>query len=154
MEYGPGSSPKSGAVTGNTTTGVAMRIGELAERTGMTRDGIRFYERVGLVEGSRSANGYRDFPAETVPWLQYVHTAQTLGFSLAEIKRHGQRLRDAPDQEQALSALLREKVEIVDARLAELVALRADLEARIDTECPFRKHDDPAGPPAPAGTGR
>ncbi|MET8446986.1 MerR family transcriptional regulator, partial [Streptomyces sp. NPDC005209] len=66
-----------------------MRIGELAEQTGMTRDTLRFYEKVGLVEAQRLANGYRDFPPETVPWLLYVRTAQALGFSLAEIARHG-----------------------------------------------------------------
>jgi DNA-binding transcriptional MerR regulator len=115
-----------------------MRIGELAARAGMSRDGIRFYERVGLVEGRRLPNGYRDFPPETLVWLQYIRTAQTLGFSLSEITRHGERLRDAADQEQALSALLAEKIEVVDARMAELTALRADLEARVGTSCPLR----------------
>jgi MerR family copper efflux transcriptional regulator len=115
-----------------------MRIGELAARAGMSRDGIRFYERVGLVEGRRLANGYRDFPPEAVAWLQYVRTAQALGFSLSEIARHGERLRDAPDQEQALSALFEEKIRVVDERMAELAALRADLEARVGTGCPLR----------------
>jgi MerR family copper efflux transcriptional regulator len=115
-----------------------MRIGELAARAGMSRDGIRFYERVGLVEGRRLPNGYRDFPPETLVWLQYIRTAQTLGFSLSEIARHGERLRGAPDPEQALSALLAEKIDVVDARMAELAALRADLEARVGTACPLR----------------
>ncbi|WP_433381340.1 MerR family transcriptional regulator [Streptosporangium sp. CA-115845] len=61
-------------------------IGSSAGRApSMTRDTIRFYEKVGLVAGRRLANGYRDFPPETVAWLHYVRTAQTLGFSLAEI---------------------------------------------------------------------
>ncbi|TJZ58644.1 MerR family transcriptional regulator [Streptomyces piniterrae] len=115
-----------------------MRIGELAAQAGMTKDTIRFYEKVGLVTGRRLANGYRDFPPETVTWLQYVRTAQTLGFSLAEIARHGEELRAAPDTAEALSALFAEKIKVVDARMAELAALRADLEARIGTGCPLR----------------
>ncbi|WP_446220087.1 MerR family transcriptional regulator [Micromonospora sp. IBHARD004] len=115
-----------------------MRIGELAAQAGMTRDTIRFYEKVGLVTGRRLANGYRDFPPETVAWLLYVRTAQTLGFSLAEIARLGEELRDAPDAAEALSALFEEKIQIIDARMAELSALRADLDTRVGTGCPLR----------------
>lgn len=86
-----------------------MRIGELAAQTGMSRDTIRFYEKVGLIAGRRLANGYRDFPPEAVAWLHYVRTAQTLGFSLAEIARTGEELRGAPDAAEALSTLFEER---------------------------------------------
>ncbi|MGW7237776.1 MerR family transcriptional regulator [Streptomyces sp. NPDC054804] len=115
-----------------------MRIGELAARAGLSKDTIRFYERIGLVTGRRLSNGYRDFPPETVPWLHYVRTAQTLGFSLAEIGRHFEELGDAPDSAEALSALFQEKIRVVDARMAELAALRSELEARVGTGCPLR----------------
>ncbi|MER5466444.1 MULTISPECIES: MerR family transcriptional regulator [unclassified Streptomyces] len=115
-----------------------MRIGELAAQSGMTKDTIRFYEKIGLVTGQRLANGYRDFPPETVTWLQYVRTAQTLGFSLAEIARTGEELREAPDTAEALSALFEEKIKVIDARMAQLAALRADLDARVGTGCPLR----------------
>ncbi|MFJ3302705.1 MerR family transcriptional regulator [Streptomyces sp. NPDC086549] len=118
-----------------------MRIGELAAQAGTTRDTIRFYEKIGLVAGQRLANGYRDFPPETVPWLHYVRTAQTLGFSLAEIARHGEELRDAPDSAAALSTLFEEKIHVIDARMAELAALRAELGERVGTGCPLRAAD-------------
>lgn len=115
-----------------------MLIGELAAQAGMTKDTIRFYEKLGLVTGRRLPNGYRDFPPETVVWLLYVRTAQTLGFSLAEIARLGEELRDAPDSAAALSELFAEKIALIDARMAELAALRADLDARVGTGCPLR----------------
>ncbi|GAA2358627.1 MerR family transcriptional regulator [Nonomuraea africana] len=115
-----------------------MRIGELAAQAGMTKDTIRFYEKVGLVTARRLANGYRDFPPETVAWLHYVRTAQTLGFSLAEIARHGEELHDAPDSAERLSALFEEKIHVIDARMGELAALRAELTARVGTGCPLR----------------
>jgi MerR family copper efflux transcriptional regulator len=115
-----------------------VRIGELSERTGLSRDAIRFYERTGLLESRRSSNGYRDFPPETPMWLAYVRTAQRLGFTLAEIARHGRELREAPDSAEALSALFAEKVAIVDAKMAELAALRAELLERAGTGCPLR----------------
>jgi DNA-binding transcriptional MerR regulator len=116
-----------------------MRIGELADQAGISRDTIRFYEKLGLVTGRRQANGYRDFPPETVPWLLYVRTAQTLGFSLAEIARLGEELRDAPDSAEALSALFADKIRLVDSRMAELAALRAELASRAATGCPLRQ---------------
>ncbi|AOZ09879.1 MerR family transcriptional regulator [Cupriavidus malaysiensis] len=114
-----------------------MRIGELAERAGLSRDAVRFYEKVGLLKGRRLANGYRDFPPETVEWLRYVRVAQALGFSLAEIAAHGATLRAAEDPAETLSALLRAKLAVIDARLAELGALRGELAARIGQPCPF-----------------
>ncbi|MFF4014733.1 MerR family transcriptional regulator [Streptomyces sp. NPDC001843] len=122
-----------------------MLIGELAARTGMTKDGIRFYEKVGLVRSRRLANGYRDFPPDTVPWLAYVRTAQALGFSLAEIARHGEELLDAPDSAAALSELLADKIRLIDVRMAELAALRTELEHRVGTGCPLRAVAGQAG---------
>ncbi|MFC8719141.1 MerR family transcriptional regulator [Kitasatospora sp. NPDC057198] len=114
-----------------------MRIGELAERTGLSRDALRFYERAGLLAPHRLPNGYRDFPPEAVPWLRYVRTAQALGFSLAEIARTGAELSVAPDAAEQLSELFRQKIALIDARTAELAALRADLAERVGTGCPL-----------------
>nr|WP_197034589.1 MerR family DNA-binding transcriptional regulator [Glycomyces sp. NRRL B-16210] len=110
----------------------------MSQRSGLSRDAIRFYERIGLLESHRSPNGYRDFPAEALPWLDYVRTAQRLGFSLTEIADHGRELRDAPDSAAALSALFADKIAIVDARMAELAALRGELVERAGTGCPLR----------------
>ncbi|WUV35619.1 hypothetical protein OG318_33690 [Streptomyces sp. NBC_01483] len=56
----------------------------------------------------------------------------------SEIARHGEELHDAPDAAEALSALFEEKVRVIDARIAELAAPRADLDARVGTGCPLR----------------
>jgi MerR family copper efflux transcriptional regulator len=128
-----------------------MRIGELAAQAGTSRDTIRFYERVGLLHGRRLSNGYRDFPPETVAWLHYVRTAQRLGFSLDEIGEHGQRLLAAPDSAAELSALLAEKIRLIDARVAALAELRADLADRVGTGCPLRPVSAPGGRPAGGG---
>ncbi|WP_043687200.1 MerR family transcriptional regulator [Streptomyces xylophagus] len=120
-----------------------MRIGELATRVGLSRDALRFYEQVGILSSDRLANGYRDYPPEAVPWLEYVRTAQALGFSLAEIAEHGEELTEASDQAAALSALFADKVRIIDTRMTELAALRAELTARAGTDCPLRKQPTP-----------
>jgi DNA-binding transcriptional MerR regulator len=119
----------------------AMQIGELAAVTGLSRDTLRFYEKRGLLLSRRLANGYRDYPPEAVQWLCYLRAAQALGFTLAEIETGRPLLDDlAADAPAAgapaagaarLSAQLRDsllrKLDDIDARIAGLCALRADL---------------------------
>jgi DNA-binding transcriptional MerR regulator len=67
--------------------GEALKIGQTAERTGMTVDAIRFYQKLGLVPGAhRATNGYRLFSENQVHDLKFIRHAQELGFSLSEIK--------------------------------------------------------------------
>src|SRR5438128_8254974 len=104
-----------------------MKIGELASATGLSRDTLRFYEKRGLLLSRRLANGYREYPPEAVQWLCYVRSAQTLGFTLAEIE-DGLPLLAAPDTSTPqLRAALQRKLADIDIRIAGLAALRADL---------------------------
>ncbi|POM14492.1 MerR family transcriptional regulator [Burkholderia cepacia] len=64
-----------------------MKIGELAERTGLTPSRIRFYERIGLLTlVAREANGYLSYPQEAVTVLDLITAAQKADFSLDEIR--------------------------------------------------------------------
>src|ERR1700726_3564906 len=65
-----------------------MRIGELARRSGLSTSRIRFYEAKGLLnEVSRKANGYREYPPDTLMVLGIIVGAQRTNFSLDEIKQ-------------------------------------------------------------------
>ncbi|MFI8744424.1 MerR family transcriptional regulator [Pseudomonas sp. NPDC077186] len=64
-----------------------MKIGELAQRTGLAASRIRFYESIGLLRlVQRQANGYRSYPQEAVLVLNLITTAQQAGFSLDELR--------------------------------------------------------------------
>ncbi len=63
-----------------------MRIGALAERTGVTVRALRHYERLGLVVPMRSEAGQRVYGAEQVSTLQRVLALKKAGFPLADIK--------------------------------------------------------------------
>ncbi len=68
--------------------GAALRIGELAGRTGLTVKAIRFYERLGLLDAPRRApNGYRVYGPAAEGQLQFIRRGKLLGLSLEEIKR-------------------------------------------------------------------
>src|SRR5437867_891185 len=64
-----------------------FQIGELAKRTALSIDAIRFYERRKLVPpASRSAGRFRLYTPDAIERLRFVRRMQGLGFSLQEIK--------------------------------------------------------------------
>ncbi len=117
-----------------------MQIGEVAAATGISRDTLRFYEKRGLLRTRRDNNGYRDYAPEAVAWLNYLRTAQTLGFTLNEIEA-GLPLFMAPDTSApVLLAAMQVKLAEIDQRIAGLQALRIDLAQRLQlpmAECPL-----------------
>ena len=65
-----------------------MKIGELAEQSGVAASRIRFYEASGLLQpAQRQANGYREYTPDTLTRLEIILCAQGAGFSLEEIRQ-------------------------------------------------------------------
>ncbi|MFO0938405.1 MAG: heavy metal-responsive transcriptional regulator [Gemmataceae bacterium] len=64
-----------------------MKIGEIAKRSGVGIETIRYYEREGLLlEPVRKPSGYRLYEESTVERLDYIKRAKELGFTLHEIR--------------------------------------------------------------------
>jgi len=67
---------------------VAMRIGELAERAGISTKAIRYYEQIGiLAPPERTRSGYRADDQTALGRLEFVRVAQALGLTLGEIRQ-------------------------------------------------------------------
>jgi len=65
-----------------------LLIGRLAKLSGVKPDTIRFYERSGLLsKPSRTASGYRIYNDAAFNQVRFIRKAQSLGFSLDEIRR-------------------------------------------------------------------
>jgi MerR family transcriptional regulator, copper efflux regulator len=65
----------------------SMKIGEVAKRSGVGIETIRYYEREGLLqEPERRPSGYRQYDESTINRLEYISRAKELGFTLAEIR--------------------------------------------------------------------
>jgi DNA-binding transcriptional MerR regulator len=108
-----------------------MKIGELAQRTGLAPSRIRFYERIGLLKAvEREPNGYRTYPSDAVLMLNLISAAQQAGFSLDEL-----RALLPPDlaewEHGALVGTLRKKVQDIEAMQARLAHGRAHILALI-----------------------
>ena len=105
-----------------------MRIGELAERLGVTTKAIRFYESIGLVpDPPRTPAGYRIYDEADAERLTFVKTAQRLGLRLDEIKEIIA-FRDRGERPCAyVAAVLQRQVEELDGRIREMRLLRDEL---------------------------
>ena len=65
-----------------------LLIGRLAKLSGVGPDTIRFYERSGLLpKPSRTPSGYRLYDDAALKQVRFIRKAQSLGFSLDEIRR-------------------------------------------------------------------
>lgn len=97
-----------------------MKIGELAEKTGMASSAIRYYEQSGLLpKAQRGANGYREYADTAVERLRRIRMAQGLGFSLDAIRSVFAAGNDGLAKEELLEQL--------DGRLLEIAQLMAEL---------------------------
>ncbi len=62
-------------------------IGQIAEAVGVATSTLRYYEREGLLKpASRSGSGYRLYEPAAVGQLRFIRAAQSVGFSLVDIK--------------------------------------------------------------------
>ena len=105
-----------------------VRIGEVADRSGVAAKTIRYYEQVGVVSPpERTANGYRDYDDAVVGRLAFVRSAQASGLTLGEI-RDIIAFRDRGEAPcEHVRALIDRRAAELDGRVAELQHLRGEL---------------------------
>ena len=61
-------------------------IGKLAQKTDLTTDTVRYYEKEGLLAATRKTDaGYRLYDEDAARRLRFIKQAQQCGFSLGEI---------------------------------------------------------------------
>jgi MerR family transcriptional regulator, copper efflux regulator len=106
-----------------------VRIGELAERAGISAKAIRYYEQIGvLTPPARTPSGYRDYDHATLGRLEFVRAAQAVGLTLGEIRQVIAFRDDGQTPCEHVAALLQRRAAEVDARIAELQQLRGELD--------------------------
>ncbi|OIJ20173.1 MarR family transcriptional regulator [Anaerobacillus alkalidiazotrophicus] len=63
-----------------------MQIKEFASKYKLKKDAVRYYEKEGLIEPTRLANGYRIYDETCEKSIKYILVLKQLGFSLQEIQ--------------------------------------------------------------------
>ena len=116
-----------------------MLIGQLAKQADLSRDTIRFYEKMQLIQSMTCNNGYKDYPEQTLQQLQLIRTAKNLGFALSEIKQIlAMTVQDEIHAAQ-LQTILQEKLSRIDEKIAQLDQIKAMLHKLTQGEpCPLR----------------
>lgn len=113
-----------------------LLIGELARRSGVAASALRYYEAEGLLVGSRSGGGHRQYPRHVLRRVAFIRAAQAVGLSLGEIRAALHSLPDGRTPTKADWAQLSAGwAPLLDARIAALQRLRQELTGCIGCGC-------------------
>lgn len=104
-----------------------MRIGELAEASGVSPRSLRYYERLGLLRSTRTGRGWRIFDetsVERVVMIQHLFAAGLCGVTIGELLP----CLDAPPEERTgeMDRLLAQEVDRLEGK-------RRDIERELET---------------------
>jgi Cu(I)-responsive transcriptional regulator len=103
-------------------------IGDLSRATETRVETIRYYERIGLLpKPARTSGNYRAYSGGHLDRLSFIRRARSLGFSLDQVR---QLLALSDDRQQPcdeVDTIARAHLDEVDAKIADLTALRREL---------------------------
>ena len=119
-----------------------MNISQVSKQTQLSAKSIRLYEEKGLISAPlRSENGYRTYSRKHIDELLVIARAKRVGFTLDECKSLVN-LANNPERTSAeVKAKAREKLDEVNAKLAELNEIKQQLEEWVD-KCPGNAGSD------------
>ncbi|MCR8641206.1 MerR family DNA-binding transcriptional regulator [Paenibacillus sp. N1-5-1-14] len=109
-----------------------MKIGELAQRTGVSIRSIRYYEQQGLLSPLRQENGYREFSTFAEEQIRTIQLYLTLGLSTEQIAYFlhcVMKNKEAFCQE--VLPLYEQKLTEINLQIQNLEHIKSNLEERI-----------------------
>lgn len=112
---------------------MSLSIAEAAERSGLTPDTLRYYERDGLLIRAvgRSPAGHRRYDEADLSWISMITRLRATGMPIRDVRRYAALVRDGAGNEQARLDLLRAHRQVVLAELAEVQGHLGAIEAKI-----------------------
>lgn len=116
--------------TSERTKDILMLIGELSEKTNCSRDTLRFYEKLGLIQGTKDAsvsNNYKHYNQETVERIELIKNAKVFGFTLNEIGKLIDDWESGKFTSEQKKEIIEEKLQQVETKLEDLQKVKAYL---------------------------
>lgn len=115
-------------VYGRTVVMEGLTRSQVAQSTGITLEAVRFYERQGMILAPpRTEAGYRQYPKDVVPRIQFIKTAQSLGFSLPEIRELLQLRVDPQTTAADIRQRAEKKIEDIETKIQALQRMKQAL---------------------------
>lgn len=112
-----------------------MRIGELALKTGVQVETIRYYEREGLLpEPERSESNYREYTEDQLHRLAFIRNCRRMDMAQEEIRRLLAYLDEPRLNCEGVNKVVDEHLSHLEKRIQELVFLKDYLQ-ELRTQC-------------------
>ena len=113
-------------------TSTRLTIAEVAERTGLTRHTLRYYERDGLMLGvDRAGSGHRRYSERDLGWIELITKLRATGMPVREVRRYAELVRAGDGNEGERLALLRAHRERVRVQLDTTAAYLDAIDMKI-----------------------
>ena len=110
-----------------------MTIKEAAERTGISIDNLRYYERIGLIPPiPRNKSGIRDYDERAISWIEFVMKFKRSGASLESIIEYLNLAGSKDDTKEARREILLEVKENLTSQIERLQECLDNVEFKID----------------------
>lgn len=119
-----------------------MRIGEVAQRAGVSVRALRYYEEQGLLTSERTPSGQRRYPETAVERVRFIQNLYAAGLGSRAVLRILPCVEHGVLTDEMHARLLAER-ERVQTQLEELTATRDKLDAVIAHGQAYRA--DPSG---------
>jgi DNA-binding transcriptional MerR regulator len=123
-----------------------MLIKEVVDRTGLTKDTIRFYEKKGLIaldRKSRRDNNYKEYSEQILERLMLIRKLKDMGFTLNEIETFLELWRAEDASCQNLKYTLENKISLINEQVQRLNELQTRLALSLtkcnNNSCEFEK---------------
>jgi DNA-binding transcriptional MerR regulator len=109
-----------------------LTIAEVAERTGLSRHTLRYYERDGLMlTVDRADSGHRRYSERDLGWIELITKLRATGMPIREVRRYAELVRAGDGNEDERLALLRAHRERVRAQLDAMAAYLGAIDMKI-----------------------
>ncbi|HET9516903.1 MAG TPA: MerR family transcriptional regulator [Actinoplanes sp.] len=104
---------------------------EVVEKTGFSLDTLRYYERIGLLDGvERGPGGRRRYGDDDLGRLEILRCLRDTGMSIARMREYAELCRDKATLDQRI-ALLEEHDRDVEQRIATLQSQRRHVRDKV-----------------------
>ena len=112
-----------------------LTIGEVARQAGIEASAIRFYETVGLLPKPARRGGQRRYTEAILDRLALLERAKQCGFTLEEIRRLFNGLRDGAALSVRWEKLAQMKIEELDRQVERIATMKGFLVEALRCRC-------------------